>query len=106
MTYEMTIAALADPTRRMVLDALKAGPLPVGALAETLPVSRPAVSQHLKVLSDAGLLTVKTQGTRRLYAIDPHGVDDLRAYLDSMWDDALAAYTRAAKEKAKRKDTT
>ncbi len=105
MTYEMTIAALADPTRRQVLEALKAGPQPVGTLADGLPVSRPAVSQHLKVLTDAGLLTVETQGTRRLYAIDPHGADALRAYLDSMWDDALAAYTRKAREKAKRKDT-
>ncbi len=105
MAYEITIAALADPTRRMVLDTLRAGPLPVGAVAERLPVSRPAVSQHLKILTDAGLLTVQTQGTRRLYAIDPHGADDLRAYLDSVWDVALAAYTRAAREKAKRKDT-
>ena len=105
MTYEMTIVALADPTRRLVLDALRAGPLPVSSVAERLPVSRPAVSQHLKVLTDAGLLTVQTKGTRRFYAIDPHGADDLRAYLDSVWDAALAAYTRAAQEKAKRKDT-
>lgn len=108
MTYEMAIAALADPTRRMVLEALRPGPLPVGALAKGLPVSRPAVSQHLRVLSDAGLLTVTQQGTRRLYAIDPHGADGLRAYLDQVWDDALAAYTRAAQEKAetaKRKDS-
>ena len=106
MTYEMTIAALADPTRRLVLEALKAGPLPVGALAQTLPVSRPAVSQHLRVLSDAGLLTVRTEGTRRLYAIDPKGADNLRKYLDSMWDDALAAYTKAAQDKAAGKDRT
>lgn len=104
MTYEMTIAALADPTRRLVLEALRAGPLPVGALAEKLPVSRPAVSQHLRVLSDAGLLTVRCAGTRRLYAIDPHGVDDLRHYLDSMWDDALAAFTRAAQDRAAKKE--
>lgn len=104
MTYEMTIAALADPTRRLVLAALRAGPLPVGALAAALPVSRPAVSQHLRVMSDAGLLTVQSEGTRRIYAIDPHGVDDLRHYLDSMWDDALAAFTRAAHDKAKKKD--
>ncbi len=106
MTYGMTIAALADPTRRLVLEALKAGPLHVGALAQTLPVSRPAVSQHLRVLSDAGLLTVRTEGTRRLYAIDPKGADDLRKYLDSMWDDALAAYTKAAQDKAAGKDRT
>jgi len=103
MTYENAIAALADPTRRAILEALRAGPMAVGTLAKDLPVSRPAVSQHLRVLSDAGLLSVKTQGTRRLYAIDPRGADDLRRYLDSMWDDALAAYTRAAKDKAQQK---
>jgi DNA-binding transcriptional ArsR family regulator len=104
MTYEMTIAALADPTRRAILAALQDGALPVGALADDLPVSRPAVSQHLRVLSDAGLVSVTSQGTKRLYAIDPCGADDLRKYLDSMWDDALAAYTRAAKDKAAKKD--
>ena len=106
MTYEMTIAALADPTRRAILDALRTGPLPVGRVAAGLPVSRPAVSQHLKVLSDAGLVAVTCQGTRRLYAIDQCGADDLRRYLDRMWDDALAAYTKAAKDKAVRKDKT
>lgn len=104
MTYEVTIAALADPTRRAILAALRAGPMAVGALADGLPVSRPAVSQHLRVLYDAGLLHVQAHGTRRLYAIDPRGADDLRRYLDSMWDDALAAYTRAAKDKARQKE--
>lgn len=104
MTYEMTIAALADPTRRAILACLRNGPLAVGALANDLPVSRPAVSQHLKVLADAGLLSVSQQGTRRLYAIDPNGADDLRRYLDSMWDDALDAFTKAAKDKAAQKD--
>lgn len=104
MTYEMTIAALADPTRRAILAALQGGALPVGTLAEGLPVSRPAVSQHLRVLSDAGLLIVTCHGTRRLYAIDPCGADDLRLYLDSMWDDALAAFTQAAKDKAAKKE--
>lgn len=104
MTYEMTIVALADPTRRAILDALRVGALPVGRVAQGLPVSRPAVSQHLKVLSDAGLVQVRTEGTRRLYAIDPRGADDLRRYLDTLWDDALAAFTHAAKEKAARKD--
>lgn len=104
MTYDKTIAALADETRRSVLETLKAGPLPVGELAQRLPVSRPAVSQHLRVLSDAGLLTVRTVGTRRLYAIDPCGAESLRRYLDSMWDDALAAFTQMAEEKAAAKD--
>lgn len=105
MTYEMTIAALADPTRRLVLDALRAGPLPVGALAQKVPVSRPAVSQHLRVLTDAGLLTVRCKGTRRLYSIDPRGADDLRRYLDTLWDDVLAAYARAAREEADKKES-
>lgn len=100
MTYDLTIAALADPTRRQVLAALRAGPMPVGALAECLPVSRPAVSQHLRVLSDAGLLEVEVAGTRRLYRIAPQGVDDLRRYLDSLWTDALDAFQRAALQKA------
>lgn len=100
MTYELAITALADPTRRLVLEALRAGPQPVGALAKSLPVSRPAVSQHLRVLSDAGLLTVRSEGTRRLYAIDPKGADALRRYLDTLWDDALAAYANAAKDRA------
>jgi len=104
MTYKMTIAALADPTRRAILACLRDGALPVGRVADRLPVSRPAVSQHLKVLSDAGLVAVTCEGTRRLYAIDPKGADDLRCYLDSMWDDALAAYTQAAKDKAAAKE--
>ena len=102
MTYELAIEALADPTRRAILAALRAGPRAVGALAEELPVSRPAVSQHLRVLSDAGLLTVTVQGTRRLYAIAPHGADGLRTYLASLWDDALDAFARAARERADR----
>lgn len=105
MTYEITIAALADPTRRAILANLRGGPLAVGTLADGLPVSRPAVSQHLKTLSDAGLVVVQSQGTKRIYAIDPRGADDLRHYLDSMWDDALAAFTQAAKDKAAQKTT-
>lgn len=101
----MTIAALADPTRRQLLEALRGGPLAVGTLADQVPVSRPAVSQHLRVLTDAGLLTVRCDGTRRLYAIDPRGADDLRRYLDTLWDDALAAFTRAAQEQARKKET-
>jgi DNA-binding transcriptional ArsR family regulator len=84
--------ALADPTRRVLLDRLRAGPLPVCQLAAGLPISRPAVSQHLRILSDAGLLTVTPKGNRRFYAIAPAGVQDLRTYLDSLWDDALADF--------------
>ena len=101
MDYEDAIAALADPTRRQIIDRLRGGPLPVGAIAADMPISRPAVSQHLRVLSDAGLVTAKPQGNRRLYAIAPEGVDELRRYLDTLWDDALAAFARAAREKAK-----
>lgn len=101
MTYEDTITALADPTRRVIIDRLRMGALPVGAIAAGMEISRPAVSQHLRVLSDAGLLTVTPSGNKRLYAIAPDGVDDLRRYLDSLWNDALDAFARAAQEKAK-----
>jgi len=101
MTYEDAITALADPMRRKIVEKLRAGALPVARIAEGLPVSRPAVSQHLRVLSDAGLLTVTPVGNKRLYAIAPDGVDELRKYLDTLWDDALDAFARAANEKAK-----
>lgn len=104
MNYEDAITALADPTRRDIIDRLRAGALPVGAIAQGMPISRPAVSQHLRVLSDAGLLTVTPQGNRRLYAIAPEGVDGLRRYLDTLWDDALAAFARAAEDQAKGHD--
>ena len=101
MDYQDAIAALADPTRREIIDRLRGGPLPVAVIAADMAVSRPAVSQHLRVLSDAGLLTVTPQGNRRLYAIAPEGVNQLRRYLDTLWDDALGAFERAAREKAK-----
>ena len=101
MDYQDAITALADPTRRDIVERLRQGPLPVAAIAATMPISRPAVSQHLRVLSDAGLLTVTPQGNRRFYAIAPDGVNELRRYLDSLWDDALGAFERAAREKAK-----
>ncbi len=96
MDYQNAISALADPTRRAIVDRLRGGALPVGALADGLPVSRPAVSQHLKVLADAGLLTATPIGNRRLYAISPDAIAALRTYLDGLWDDALAAYAAAA----------
>jgi DNA-binding transcriptional ArsR family regulator len=89
MTYANALAALADPTRRQVFERLKSGPQPVGALANGLPVSRPAVSQHLKVLKEAGLVTDRPEGTRRVYFIDPEGLGALRAWLDRFWDEAL-----------------
>ncbi len=105
VTIAPAIEALADPTRRAIVEALRAGPSPVGALAGPLPVSRPAVSQHLRVLTDAGLVEVTPKGTRRYYRLAPGGVDELRRYLDDLWDDALAAFARAAEAEAqKRKD--
>jgi DNA-binding transcriptional ArsR family regulator len=92
MAYTSTLTALADPTRRAVFERLRRGPVPVGVIAAGLPVSRPAVSQHLRVLKDAGLVRDETVGTRRLYAVDPRGVAELRAWLDRFWDQALDAF--------------
>jgi len=96
MAYEASLAALADPTRRLVFETLARAPSPVGALAGQLPVSRPAVSQHLKVLTDAGLVRVRVQGTRRVYAVRPEGLSDLRAYLDRFWNDVMDSFAEAA----------
>ena len=98
-THETCLAALADPTRRAIFERLRAGELAVGALAKELPVSRPAVSQHLKVLETAGLVTARQEGTRRLYRIDPRGLEPLRRYLDSFWCDVLSAFATAADKK-------
>ena len=93
MAFDSTaFSALADPTRRRVFERLAPGPLPVGEIARGLPVSRPAVSQHLKVLKDAGLVTDRAEGTRRVYAIDPQGLGAMRAWLDQFWDGALEAF--------------
>ena len=93
---QQALQALGDPTRREIFERLTAGPLAVGELAEELPISRPAVSQHLKVLKRAGLVTDRAEGTRRLYAIDPRGVEVLRRELDRFWEGALAAFAAAA----------
>ena len=90
------LQALGDPTRRAVFERLRQGPRPVGEIASGLPVSRPAVSQHLKVLKEAGLVFDRPDGNRRLYAIDPNGVGALRAYLDQFWNQALASFKEAA----------
>jgi DNA-binding transcriptional ArsR family regulator len=84
--------ALGDPTRRAIFESLAGRPRAVGELAREFPVSRPAVSQHLKVLKGAGLVTERPAGTRRIYAVDPDGVEALRAYLDQFWMKTLAAY--------------
>lgn len=90
MTY--AFAALADPTRRQILERLASGPKPVGKLAEGLPISRPAVSQHLAALKAAGLVTDQAEGARRIYRIDPHGLAAIRTWLDQFWTEALANY--------------
>ena len=89
--------ALGDATRRRVLELVRdSGPAPVGAIAEAMPVSRPAVSQHLRVLEGAGLVTCTKQGTRHLYAVRPDGLAALRLWLDGFWDEALLHFKRAA----------
>jgi DNA-binding transcriptional ArsR family regulator len=94
-------AALGDPTRRTIFERLATGPQPVVELARGLPVSRPAVSQHLKVLKDAGLVTDRPDGNRRLYQINADGVGALRAYLDRFWNQSLAAFKQAAEQPSK-----
>jgi DNA-binding transcriptional ArsR family regulator len=93
--------ALGDPTRRAILERLADRPRAVGELARELPVSRPAVSQHLKVLKDARLVVDQAVGTRRIYQLDPDGLGALRAYLDHFWDQALAAYRTAVEQQTK-----
>jgi DNA-binding transcriptional ArsR family regulator len=96
MTYGTAFAALADPTRRTVFERLGSGPKPVTEIARGLTVSRPAVSQHLKVLKQAGLVNDRPEGTRRIYYIDPKGLGTLRAWLDQFWDEALENFRIAA----------
>ena len=92
MTYGSALLALADPTRRQVFEHLRLGPRAVGDIAAEMPVSRPAVSQHLKVLKDAGLVADQAAGTRRVYYIDPNGLGALRSWLDQFWNQALEAF--------------
>jgi DNA-binding transcriptional ArsR family regulator len=92
MAYQVALAALADPTRRRVFEALRRGPRSVGKLAAGMPVSRPAVSQHLGVLKKAGLVGDRAEGTRRVYYIDPKGLAAIRIWLDQFWDEALLAF--------------
>jgi len=94
----LKLDALGDPTRRAIFEDLTRRPQAVGELAATFPVSRPAVSQHLKVLMDAGLLTVRVEGTRRIYAADPSGIAEVRASLERLWRDALVAFKAAAEK--------
>ena len=96
--------ALGDSTRRLILERLRGGPRAVGALAADLPVSRPAVSQHLRVLKEAGLVTERRNGTRHLYRVDIDGLAEVRDYLDSFWTDVLAAFQAAAEAEAEKED--
>ncbi|HYY74910.1 MAG TPA: metalloregulator ArsR/SmtB family transcription factor [Gaiellaceae bacterium] len=93
------LTALGDPTRRSIFERLRPGPRAVGELARDLPVSRPAVSQHLRVLKDAGLVIDRRAGARRIYQLDPDGLGALRAYLDQYWTRALAAYKTAVEQR-------
>jgi DNA-binding transcriptional ArsR family regulator len=104
LTYQLdALGALGDPTRRAIFELLAVRPRAVGELASELPVSRPAVSQHLKVLKEVALVTDSAEGTRRLYRVDPRGVHALRDYLDQLWDNALAAFAAAVEQEAEEK---
>lgn len=100
----LLLAVIAEPTRLVLVDALRAGPLTVGELATRVPVTRSAVSQHLKVLKEAGLVADRPEGTRRVYYIDPNGLGALRQWLDQFWDQALAAFQAEVERGAQ--DTT
>jgi DNA-binding transcriptional ArsR family regulator len=101
MTYTDVFTALADPTRRHIFEALRSEAKSVGELAKGQPVSRPAVSQHLKVLENANLVSVEAAGNKRLYSIRRDGLNALRSYLDSFWSDALSAYSAEIERRMK-----
>ena len=98
MAYEAALTALSDPTRRLVFERVLTAPRPVTAIAEGLPVSRPAVSQHLKVLKEAGLITERRNGTQRLYAANPQALGELRAAIEAMWHEALGGMAGVLEE--------
>jgi DNA-binding transcriptional ArsR family regulator len=99
---DRAFSALYDPTRRAVFERLRSGPQAVGEIARGLPVTRPAVSQHLKVLKEAGLVVDRSEGTRRIYHIDPNGLGAIRAWVDQFWDSALAAFAAEVERTAKK----
>jgi DNA-binding transcriptional ArsR family regulator len=103
MAYKKTLAALSDPTRRTVFERVIGGPRSVGEIAQGMPISRPAVSQHLKVLRDAGLVQEQRAGTRRIYSADAKTLGELRAYVDEMWQSALGEFATSASKKRGRK---
>ena len=102
MAYQAALAALSDPTRRLVFERVLAEPQPVGAIAAGLPVSRPAVSQHLRVLKDAGLITERRHGTRRLYVANAQALGELRAAIEAMWREALGGMAARIDEELER----
>ena len=104
MAYALALEALGDPTRRTIFERLRRGPRSVGELAAGLPVSRPAVSQHLRVLKEAGLVSDERDGTRRLYRVEDDGVAELREYFDRFWTDVLAAFETAAEAEARKEE--
>ena len=103
MAYAKAMGALGDPTRREIMERLRIGPRAVGEIAAELPISRPAVSQHLRVLKEAGLVTERKAGTRRIYGVDPKAIGDLRAYFDSFWEQTLAGFRAAAESERRTK---
>jgi DNA-binding transcriptional ArsR family regulator len=104
VAYQAVLEALADPTRREVFERLRSGPLPVVEISRGLPVSRPAVSQHLRVLKDAGLVSDRAQGNRRVYQVETPALAELRRYLEGFWDEVLEAYRRAAEAPDEREE--
>jgi DNA-binding transcriptional ArsR family regulator len=105
MAYEdRVLNALGDPTRRLVFKRLRRGARSVGEIAELMDVSRPAVSQHLAVLKQAGLVVARAAGTRRLYAVDARGIERLRSWLDGFWDETLSAFKEAAERETKKQE--
>jgi len=103
MAYKQSLTALSDPSRRAVFERVIGGPRSVGEIARGLPISRPAVSQHLKVLRDAGLVQEQREGTRRIYSADADALGELRAYVDEMWRSALGKFAASANKKGGRK---
>lgn len=101
MTYVISLDAISDPTRRTLLERIRLSPSSVGELTKVVPVSQPAVSQHLRVLKEAGLVAVRKEGAKRIYSLAPEGVQELRDYLDSLWGDVLDAFKQSAEEHSK-----
>jgi DNA-binding transcriptional ArsR family regulator len=104
MSYGTVLLALADPTRRSILERLRAGELTAGEVGRGLPMSQPAVSKHLRILREAGLVRERRAGTRRIYALDQDGLAELRTWIEAFWDEPLAAFQRSAETTNERND--